>query len=82
MIVFVSVASGAELLTVTVLTSVPLGASISACVTVWLPVHVIEMPGASDVASQVIVGTFGSVTAMPVTVTLPVFVTRNVYGTT
>ncbi len=39
--------------------------------------HVIEAPGASDVTGQVVAPAVGSVTARALTVTLPVFLTRN-----
>ncbi len=53
----------------------------SARVSVYVAVQVVEAPGASWVAGQVTVPTLASVTATPVSVTLPVFVTRNEYGT-
>ena len=65
--------------TVAVLTTDP--ASTSACVTVWVAVHVVDAPGASVVDGHDDAGRCSaSVTAMPVIVTLPVLVTRNVYG--
>ena len=55
--------------------------STSASVSVYVAVHVVDAPGASWVAGHDTVPTFASDTATPVTVTFPVFVTRNVYGT-
>ena len=43
--------------------------------------QVVDAPGARVVAGQVMPGTFGSVTVTAVSVTLPVFVTANEYGT-
>src|SRR5215510_7053246 len=51
----------------------------SVCVTAYVPVHVIDSPTASVVFGQLIGDTFGSVTVTPCNVTLPVFVTTNVY---
>jgi hypothetical protein len=56
-------------------------ASTSAWVSVYVAVHVFATPGAREPAGQVTVPTFASATATFVSVTLPVFVTRNVYGT-
>src|SRR4051812_44579874 len=70
------------LVAVAVLTRLP-PASISACVTVCEPVHVVVAPGASDVTGQTTApSTRLSDTAIGLSVTLPVFLTRNVYGTT
>jgi hypothetical protein len=49
-------------------------------VTVCVPVQVVETPGANDVARQEIPVAFGSLTAIAVMVTLPVFFTVKVYG--
>jgi hypothetical protein len=51
----------------------------SAWVSVYVAVHVRDAPGASAPPGQVTVPTFGSVTLTADNVTLPVFVTRNVY---
>jgi hypothetical protein len=52
-------------------------AATSALVTVWLALHVIEPPGASDAAGQLgFASTLSSTSTMPVTATLPVLVTR------
>ena len=56
-------------------------ASTSAWVSAWEAVHVVCAPGASVVTVQVTVPAIGSAIVRPCTVTLPVFVTRNVYGT-
>jgi hypothetical protein len=61
-----------------VLTTFP--ASTSDCFSVYVAVHVVAAPGASCVTGQVTVPTVPSLTETPVRVTLPVFVTRNVYG--
>ena len=51
-------------------------ASRSAWVTVWVAVQVAVAPGARSAGTQVgLASAFGSVTATPVTVTLPVFIT-------
>ena len=56
-------------------------ASMSACVTVYVPVHVVEAPGASVVTGQVITGGVPvpenavSAARTPVSVVLPVLVT-------
>ena len=55
-------------------------ASTSAWVSVYDFVHVAVAVGASVVAEQVIVPTFASVTPTAVSVTLPEFVTMNVYA--
>ena len=54
-------------------------ASMSACVIVYVAVHVVDSPGASVVTGHRTVPTLASVTATPLTVTLPVFVTTNAY---
>jgi hypothetical protein len=54
--------------------------STSACVTVYVAVHVVVAPGASVVTGQETVPTLTSVTPTPVRVTLPVFVTTNEYA--
>ena len=62
-------------------------ASMSACVTVYVPVQVVEAPGASVVTGQVITGGVPvpenavSVADTPVSVALPVLVTKNEYVT-
>src|SRR5690606_26698910 len=57
-------------------------ASFSACVTAYVAVPVVLSPGASAVVPSTIGPViFGSDTAMSVIVTLPVFVTVNVYVT-
>ena len=71
--------NGPAPVTVAVLISVP--ASRSACVSPYTPVHVIAPSGASVVVGQETSPMRGSATTSPVRVTLPVFVTRNVYGT-
>jgi hypothetical protein len=55
-------------------------ASTSACVSVYAFVHVVDAAGANCVTGHVTVPTFGSVTPTLVTVTLPEFVTMNVYA--
>ena len=60
---------------VAVLTTLP--ASTSDCVSGYVAVHVVAAPGASWVTGQVTVPTRASVTPTLVSVTLPVFVTRN-----
>jgi hypothetical protein len=55
-------------------------ASTSACVTVYVFVHVVLAPGANDVTGHVIVPTLASVTPTLVNVTLPEFVTTNAYA--
>lgn len=61
---------------VAVLTREP--ATASAAVTVWDPVQIVEASGASVVAAQVIVATFGSVTTIPLRDALiEPFVTTN-----
>lgn len=57
-----------------------LPASRSACVTVCVPLHVVETPGSNEFAAQETPATFGSLTAMALMVTLPVFFTVKVYG--
>ena len=54
-------------------------ASMSACATVYVAVHVVEAPGASVVAGHETIDSpgNGSDTATDVSVTLPVFVTTN-----
>ena len=47
---------------------------------VYDAVHVVDFPGASDVTGQLTPPTLGSVTTIEASVTLPVFVTTNVYG--
>ena len=74
----VGVPDGGVATTDAVLTTEPL--SRSACVTVWLPVHVVDAPGANVVTGQVTPVVLASVTLTAVTVTLPVLVTRNEYG--
>jgi hypothetical protein len=59
-----------------VLTTEP--ASKSACVTVRVPVQIVEAPGARVVAGQVTPVAFGSLTVTLVIVTLPVFFTVKV----
>ncbi|GAA4797053.1 hypothetical protein GCM10023307_23630 [Lysobacter hankyongensis] len=50
----------------------------SACVIVCVPVHVVLAPGASVVTGHTAAASrFASLIAIPVIVTLPVFVTRN-----
>jgi hypothetical protein len=56
-------------------------ASRSAWVTVWVPEQVVETLGASVVSAQGIAEAFGSATAIPDMVTLPVLVTSKLYGT-
>jgi hypothetical protein len=62
-------------------------ASTSACVTVYVPVHVVDAPGANVVTGQVITGGVPvpenavSVALTPVNVALPVLVTWNEYVT-
>jgi hypothetical protein len=62
-------------------------ASMSACVTVYEPVHVVDAPGASVVTGQVITGGVPvpenavSTALTPVNVALPVLVTWNEYVT-
>ena len=56
-------------------------ASRSTWVIRWVPVQVVEAPGNSVVAGQVIPLAVGSLTETAVMVTLPVFVTLNVYVT-
>ena len=53
-------------------------AFISAWVTVWLPVHVIDAPTASVVCGQLTEATLSSVTVTPVSGTFPLFETRYV----
>jgi len=59
----------------------------SACVTAYVPVHVVEASGASVDTGQVITGAVPvpenavSAADTPVNVTLPVLVTRNEYAT-
>ena len=53
-------------------------ASTSDCDSVYVAVQVVLAPGARVVTGQATLEIFGSATAMPVSVTLPVFVTRNV----
>ena len=65
-------------LAVAVLTTDP--ASTSACVSVYVFVQVVVAPGASELTGQLTVPTFGSVTPTLVSVTLPVFFTRNEYA--
>ena len=84
---FVDTADSAES-TVTVFERFP-PASISACVTVWRQpyTHVsascsFESAFVSPAESVGAAPHFGSETVIPVSVTLPVFVTVNVYGTT
>ena len=67
---------GAVPSTVAVLTTWP--TSTSACTVVWLPVHVVDTPGASVVVGQVTTPVMaGSVTVIVVMVTSPMLVTRN-----
>ena len=54
--------------------------STSACVSVYVALHVVAAPGARDPVGHVTVPIVASVTATLVSVTLPVFVTRNEYG--
>ena len=62
---------------VAVLSTVP--ASTSACVIVCVPVQVVLAPGASVVTGQTAAASsWASFTTRPVSVTLPVLVTRNV----
>jgi hypothetical protein len=63
--------------TVAVFTTWP--ASTSAWVSVYVAVQVVLAPGISVATGQETVKTFGSATAMLVSVTLPVFETWNVY---
>jgi hypothetical protein len=63
---------------VAVLFTVP--ASTSACVNVYVFVHVVVAAGASCDTGQDTVPTFGSLTPTLVNVTLPVFFTRNEYA--
>ena len=62
-------------------------ASMSACVTVYVPVHVVDAPGASVVTGHVITGGVPvpenavSAALTPVNVALPVLVTWNEYVT-
>ena len=53
--------------------------STSSCVRMYVPVHVVVPPGATDAGGHVTDATFGSFTVMLCRVTLPVLVTRNVY---
>jgi hypothetical protein len=55
-------------------------ASTSACVSVYDFVHVVDAPGASDATGQDTGPTFGSETPTLVSVTLPAFLTTNVYA--
>jgi hypothetical protein len=55
-------------------------ASTSSWVSVYVAVHDVELCGASVVTGQVAPPTTGSSIATLVSVTLPVFVTMNVYG--
>ena len=55
-------------------------ASRSACVTVCVPLQVVDTPGANVVTGQVTPAVFGSDTATLVSVTFPVLVTTNEYA--
>ncbi|GAB2588413.1 hypothetical protein GCM10009593_29230 [Microlunatus antarcticus] len=76
-----AVPAGFRAVTVAVLTTPP--ASTSAWVITYgaLVVQVVVAPGASVVVGQVVVPTFASTTASPVSVTAPVFVARKAYAT-
>ncbi len=64
---------------VAVLSTTP--AFTSACVIVCVPVQVVEAPGASVVTGHTAAASsWASLITRPVSVTLPVFVTRNVYA--
>jgi hypothetical protein len=69
--------SGGRPVTVAVLAITP--ASMFGWVTLYVAVQVVEMPGASDVTGQVTADRpgSGSLTTTPMSVTLPVLVTRN-----
>ena len=54
--------------------------STSACVSGYIAVHVTEAPGATSSAGHATVPTLASLTLTACSVTLPVLVTRNVYG--
>ena len=69
------VPDGCVATTVAVFTTDP--ASRSATVTVWVPVHEVVRPGASDEAAHDTPDVFGSVTATAVSVTLPVLRTTK-----